>query len=314
MKHNFEFFKRAVIICLSTVMISGVAHGQTDVDAIMMNKNNFCTGFQYSYSSWDHYWEGELKRTNENLGTVSTQMVGWMGNYGITNKLNFLFSVPYVWTKSSAGTLHGVDGMQDLSLTLKYKILENKLGKGKFSLMALGGYSFPVSNYVPDYQPLSIGLGSKNLTLRVTGDYEINKLFVTGTAAYVRRSNITIDRDYYYTDEMHYTNEVEMPDAATFQLRLGYRGGLIGAEAIVNNWTTLGGFDITRNNMPFPSNRMNSTMIGVNFKCNPRAFPGMSLVAGGGYTIAGRNVGQSMGVNGGLFYVFDFNKKTKTTK
>jgi hypothetical protein len=313
MKHYYKFFKRALIICFSSVIMMGVAQGQTDVDAIMMNKNNFCTGFQYSYSSWDHYWEGKLKRTALNLGTVSTQMVGWMGNYGISNKLNVLFSVPYVWTKASAGTLHGMDGMQDLSLSVKYKLLERKLGKGNFSLMALGGYSLPVSNYVADYQPLSIGLGSNNFTLRVTGDYEINKMFVTGTAAYVQRSNITIDRDHYYTDEMHYTNEVEMPDAATFQLRLGYRGSLIGAEAIVTNWTTLGGFDITRNNMPFPSNRMNSTMVGVNFKCNPRAFPGMSLIAGGGYTVAGRNVGQSLGVNGGLFYVFDFNKKPKTT-
>ena len=313
MKHFHLYFKRATIVCLGIIMMLGVARGQTDADGIMMNKNNFCTGLQYSYSSWDHYWEGKLKRTNLNLGTVSTQMVGWMGNYGITNKLNVLFSVPYVWTKSSAGTLHGMDGMQDLSLALKYKLLETKMGKGKFSLMALGGYSFPVSDYVPDYQPLSIGLGSKNITIRVTGDYEINKMFVTGTAAYVQRSNITIDRDHYYTDEMHYTNEVEMPDAATFQLRLGYRGSLIGAEAFVNNWTTLGGFDITRNNMPFPSNRMNSTVVGLNFKCNPRALPGMSLLAGGGYTVAGRNVGQSLSVNGGLFYVFDFNRKTKTT-
>src|SRR5687768_15193997 len=63
---------------------------QTDVDGIMMAKNNFCTGFMYSYSSWDNYWEGTLKRNNLNLGTVSTQMVGWMGNYGITEKLNIM--------------------------------------------------------------------------------------------------------------------------------------------------------------------------------------------------------------------------------
>jgi len=290
------------------------AKAQTDLDGIMMNKNNFCTGFQYTYNTWDEYWEGKLKRTNLNLGNVTTQMVGWMGNYGITNKLNFLFSVPYVWTKSSAGTLHGMDGMQDLSLSLKYKFLETKVGKGKLTLIGLGGFSFPVSDYVADYQPLSIGLGSKNVTLRVIGDYEVNKMFVTGAAAYVHRRNIFIDRDYYYTDEVHYTNEVEMPDAATFQLRAGYRGGLFGAEAVVNNWTTLGGFDITRNNMPFPSNRMNATVVGVNFKCNPRAFPGMSLIAGGSYTVAGRNVGQTLSASGGLFYVFDFNRKPKTTK
>jgi hypothetical protein len=312
MKLSYKHFRTAGL-SLCWMLMLGSARAQTDLDAIMMNKNNICTGFQYSFGTWEKYWEGTLKRTNLNLGDVTTQMVGWMGNYGITKKLNFLFSVPYVWTKSSAGTLHGMDGMQDLSLSLKYKFLERKLGKGKLTLIGLGGYSFPVSNYVADYQPLSIGLGSNNLTLRVIGDYELNKFFVTGSAAYVQRSNINIDRDYYYTDEIHYTNEVEMPDATTFQLRLGYRGNIFGAEALVNNWTTLGGFDITRNNMPFPSNRMNATVVGVNFKCNPNAFPGMSLIAGGSYTVAGRNVGQTIGATAGLFYVFDFNKKTKTT-
>jgi hypothetical protein len=288
------------------------AHSQTDADAIMMSKNNFCTGFQYSYSSWDHYWEGKLKRDNENLGTVSTQMIGWMGNYGITGKLNFLFSVPYVKTRASAGTLHSVDGLQDLSLALKYRITERKLGKGKFALMGVGGFSFPVSNYLADYQPLALGLRSKNLTLRLTGDYEINRMFVTGSAAYIYRGNIEIDRDSYFDEQMHYTNEVDMPSAASFLLRLGYRGSMIGVEATLSNWTTLGGFDISRNNMPFPSNRMNATMAGINIKCNPRAFPGMSLMAGGSYTVAGRNVGQALGANAGLFYVFDLNKKVKT--
>jgi hypothetical protein len=103
-----------------------------------------------------------------------------------------------------------------------------------------------------------------------------------------------------------------MPDAASFILRVGYRGKILGVEAVANNWTTLGGFDITRNNMPFPSNRMNATMAGVNVKCNPKALPGLSVMAGGNYTVTGRNVGQSFGVTGGLFYIFDFNFK-KTT-
>jgi hypothetical protein len=304
---------QALTLAITFFTITCNATAQTDADAILMNKNNFCTGFQYSYSSWDHYWEGKLKRTNLNLGTVSTQMIGFMGNYGLTDKLNVLFNVPYVWTKASAGTLHGQNGIQDLSVMLKYRVLQSRLGKGRFTLIALGGYSLPLTDYVADFQPLSLGLGSKNITGRLTADYEVNKMFVTATAAYIHRSNVDIDRDYYYTDKPHYTNEVKMPDATSFQLRLGYRGSVLGAEAILSNWTTLGGFDITRNNMPFPSNEMNATMAGVMVKCNPRAFPGMSLMAGGNYTLAGRNMGQAIGATGGLTYVFDFNKKTKTS-
>jgi hypothetical protein len=287
---------------------------QTDVDGIMMAKNNFCTGFMYQYSSWEDYWEGTLKRNNLNLGTVSTQMIGWMGNYGVTNKLNILASLPWVKTKASAGTLHGVDGIQDLGVAVKYKAWQKNIFNGKMALMGVAGFSFPITNYVADYQPLAIGMRSKNVTLRVIADFEKNHFFFTGGAAYILRSNITIDREEYYTDELHITNKVEMPDVANFHARLGYRGNTIGAEAVFMNWTTLGGFDITRNNMPFPSNRMNATSAGINLKCNPRAFPGMSIMAGSSYVLAGRNVGQSLAFNGGLFYVFDFSPKVKTTK
>jgi hypothetical protein len=287
---------------------------QTDVDGIMMSKNNFCTGFMYSYSSWENYWEGKLKRDALNLGTVSTQMIGWMGNYGITDKLNIMAGVPYVKTKSSAGTLHGVDGIQDLSVTVKYRALEKEVLKGKLAIMGVVGLSVPISNYVADYLPLAIGLRSNTGTFRVIADFERNHFFFTGAAAYVLRSNITIDRDAYYTTELHMTNKVEMPDMVNFHVRFGYRGNSIGAEAVFTNMTTLGGFDITRNNMPFPSNRMNATTAGINIKCNPRALPGLSVLAGAGYTLAGRNVGQATMFNGGLFYVFDFGRKVKTSK
>ncbi|MET0245060.1 MAG: hypothetical protein ABW174_16390 [Flavitalea sp.] len=313
MKISLNQLKLAVLGSAFGLMLTAPAKAQTDVDGIMMNKNNLCTGFQYGISDWDHYWEGKLKRTNENLGHITTQSVTWMGNYGISNKLNVLFSLPYVWTKASAGTLHGVNGLQDLSLMLKYKMIESKIGKGKFKLIAVGGYSMPVSDYVADFQPLAIGLGARTLTGRLLADYEYKHMFITGTAAYTYRSNIEIDRDYYYTDKPQYTNKVDMPDAMNFQVRLGYRGGMFGVEGILNNMTTLGGFDITRNNMPFPSNEMNATSAGLAFKCNPRAFPGMSLQLGGSYVLAGRNFGQALAANGGIMYVFDFNKKPKAT-
>jgi hypothetical protein len=102
------------IIGLSGILMPAAVRAQTDIDAIMMEKNAFCVGPMYSYSSWKEYWEGTLKRENLNLGRVSTQMAGVMGNYGLTRKVNLLFSVPWVKTKASAGTLHGLDGIQVL--------------------------------------------------------------------------------------------------------------------------------------------------------------------------------------------------------
>ena len=301
----------AAILSMCGLAMLQPASAQTDIDAIMMEKNAFCVGPMYSYSSWTKYWEGTFKRENLNFGRVSTQMYSVMGNYGITRKLNALFSVPYVKTHATKGTWHGYDGIQDLSLFLKYKAYEKRIGDGKLSVFGILGGSVPLSNYAADYLPLSLGLKSRTVSARLMVDYEQGNLFATASGTYVLRDNIEIDRDSYYTTEMHFSNKVEMPDAASYNVRAGYRSNRWIAEAVFNGWKTLGGFDITKNNMPFPSNRMNATMVGVNVKYVLPMLPQLSIVGGGNYTISGRNVGQSTAVYGSLFYVFDFSPKQK---
>ncbi|MES1225763.1 MAG: hypothetical protein ABUT20_60355, partial [Bacteroidota bacterium] len=101
---NFMNHKKLKLLLLIAVCccFSFCVKAQTDIDAIMMAKNNFCVGGMYGQSSWDHYWEGTYKRNNQNIGTVSTKMISVMGNYGITSKLNVLIGAPYVWTHASA--------------------------------------------------------------------------------------------------------------------------------------------------------------------------------------------------------------------
>lgn len=169
--------KCPICTLLIIVVLSGSLplKAQTDLDALMMNKNKLCAGFMYVHNSWDEYWEGTFKRDNQNLGTVTTQMISVMGAYGITNKVNLIFSLPNVKTKASAGTFSGLDGIQDLSLFGKWQAAKWKAGKGYITLFGVAGISFPVSNYTADYLPFSIGLESKTLSLRVITDYNISK-------------------------------------------------------------------------------------------------------------------------------------------
>jgi len=316
---NFFEMKKFVNTILAAAMITagiasaGPASAQTDMDAIMMNKKQFCQGLTYDYSSWDHYWEGTFKRDNKNLGTVSSQMLMYMPNYGITNNLNVMASVPYVWTKASQGTLHGVNGIQDLSIHVKWRPLVKSFGKNQFSLFAIGGFSTPLSNYVIDYLPLSIGLGSTNLSARGMIDYRYDHFTVTGSATYTWRSNVKIDQTAYYDTELHSTNEVEMPNVAMYQLRTGYRGKYLIAEALVTKTNTLGGYDITKNNgQLYPNLKMNSTVVGVSVKYTLKKFTNLAFVGGSNFTVAGRNVGQSKAFNVGAFYAFYFGKRTKS--
>ena len=295
------------LVLLSTFPVKA----QTDFDADMMAKNLFCSGFSYSYSTWDHYWEGTLKRTNENIGTVTTQMFSYMGNYGVSKKFNLLFGLPYITTKASDGTLHGMKGLQDLSLFAKWNPITKKIGKGTLNLIGVTGYSFPVSNYTADFLPMSIGLRSKTLLIRGMADYGLGKFFITGSGTYMFRDNITLARNAYYTTELHLTNEVEMPNVTGVNFRTGYRTKYILAEATISKMTTMGGFDITRNNMPFPSNKMNATTAGVRLKYVPKSLDQLSVYANGEYVVSGRNVGQSTSVGGSIFYILNFNRKQK---
>lgn len=296
-----------VLSCLSLHGIHATA--QSEQDALMMKQNEFCTGFMYMHTQWDQYWEGTLKRSNGNIGTYSNQMVGYMGMYGITNKLNVFASLPWVQTQSSQGVWKGQQGIQDVQVWLKYKAYEKRWDKQRFTAIGLAGVSTPLTNYAVDMLPFALGLGSTNLSFRAMADYQRGRWFATASATYVLRSNVTLDRTAYYTTRMHYTNEVHMPNATQWMLRGGYRYKRWIAEAVVDNWTTQGGHDITRNNMPFVSNRMEATRVGANIKWEDGLLKNLSLLTGGNYTVSGRNMGQGTTVYGGVVYLFNLKKK-----
>src|SRR5580700_1057272 len=106
---------------------------------------------------------------------------------------------PYVWTRASAGTLHGMKGFQDFDLFIKWKAFSTRLGKGSFSIFGIGGFSTPMTNYEPDFLPLSIGLGSTNVTWRLMLYYRKGIFFARASGSYVWRSNVKIDESSYYT-------------------------------------------------------------------------------------------------------------------
>jgi hypothetical protein len=105
-----------------------------------------------------------------------------------------------------------------------------------------------------------------------------------------------------------------MPNLLSFNFRTGYRSDRWIIEAVLSNMTTQGGFDIRKNDMPFPSNKMDATMVGAHFKYNFTMVDGLSLTGGGNYTVAGRNVGQSKAFDIGVFYILDFSHKKTGSK
>lgn len=291
-------------------LIPVLTSAQTTTDGLMMGKGSLCTGFMYTHDQWKNYWEGTLNRQNGNIGTITTQSIMWFGNYGITDKINVMAMVPYVKTNASQGTLHSMEGVQDLSISAKYRFFRKDFGDNSFRTFVVGSFSTPLTDYTPDFLPLSVGMASTTVAGRLTANYTfLKKWFVNGSMGYTWRSNVTLDRPSYYTDGQFFqTNEVKMPNVLDYFISAGYRTAALQVELNMMQQNTLGGGDIRRQDMPFVSNKMNYLKGGALVMYYLPKPKGLAVRGSIMTTLTGRNVGQSTTFLGGLLYTIKFIK------
>ncbi|MCS7035371.1 MAG: hypothetical protein RMJ33_00995 [Saprospiraceae bacterium] len=297
------FFLPALLFALPTI------YAQLPDDALMMTKGQWCILTQYTHNSWTNYWEGPTRRSNLNLGVVTTQSAMLGFDYGISRRLNVLGALPYVWTHSSASYLQGQRGLQDFSLWLKYQPFEANVAGGEVRLQATGGLSTPVSNYVADFMPLAIGLGSRTASLRGIVNFTHAKgLYVTLQAGHTWRSDITTDRDaFMYNNQLYYTNRMPVPNLFDASGRLGFINARLQAEVQMSYFTGTSGDDIRYNEMPQPTNRMRATTVGLYAKYF--VWQRLALQAAYGQVLNGRNVGQGTTLSGGISYLIGTSRR-----
>lgn len=286
---------------------ASLAAGQMPDDGLMMPRRMATVGVVYAHDSWTEYWEATLKRRNGNIGTLTTRTLTASVGYGITDRLGAMVSLPYIRTEASQGTLHGLSGLQDLTLALKYRLLTTRPNRlGALSAFLTGSAAVPVSDYTPDFMPLSIGTGGGRAAARLTlGLQSPSVWFVNASGAYTFCNNVTLDRPSYYTDgQLYMTSEVAMPNVLDYSVTAGVASGKWRVPLSLVQQRTLGGGDIRRQDMPFVFNRMDFTRLeGSVMYALPRD---LALRLGAGHVIAGRNVGQSTTLTSGLSYAFQF--------
>ncbi|MBK9736279.1 MAG: transporter [Saprospiraceae bacterium] len=286
---------------------------QSPTDALMMKKNELCIAAIYQHDTWDHYWEGTLLRDNQNIGTLTRNNIVPMIAYGLTQKLNVIISLPYISTSASGGQSAGVSGFQDFSIFAKYKVLDIDNPNGSFQAFATGGYSLPSTNYLSDYMPLNLGLGTNELSLRAILKYEHKSgLYLRGSFAYLYRTTTEAERSYYYADKGIYTTTMDVPNATVGEAALGMwlLGRSIQLEAAVIKQTAQSGDDIRRQNAPQPTNKMNVSNANASLRFFPKFIKGFSIITGFTKVLEGRNIGKSTIISGGLTYQFNTKKQT----
>jgi len=281
------------------------ANAQMMNDGIFMAKGNLCGGLTYSNDSWKNYWEGTLNRENKNLGTVTTQAVVLSGNYGISDRFNLMATLPYIMTKASAGVLHGMSGVQDLTMSVKYRLIQTK----NLSVIGSVGGSIPTNNYVADFLPLAIGLQSKTAFARGILYYTLPAdLALTLNGTYTARSNVKVDREMYYSDKGYFTNEMVMPDVVNFGAKFGHYTFRWQLEATFDQQITGGNIDIRRNDMPGICNKLDYTKLGFIAAYRIPQLKDIQLMITGGKILTGRNVGESTTFSIGISQFIDFRR------
>jgi hypothetical protein len=296
----------STIICVLTGL---TLSAQTPTDGLMMPQGQLCILGQYANGSWENYWQGETKRSNSNLGTLTTQSALLMGNYGITDKLNVMLGLPYIWTSSDVSYITGQKGLQDLAVWVKYQILEKRALGGAFKIQATGGLSTPVSNYTADLLPFSIGLQSKTASFRGVLNYTADfGLYVTAQAGHTWRSAINVDRNsYLFDNQLIYSDEMPVPNVFDYSARIGFIKPRYQAEVWYDAFTGLSGDDIRYNEAPQATNKMAAGQVGIfgKYFITKR----FAVLASVSQVLQGRNVGESLTWAAGATYFLDINKK-----
>jgi hypothetical protein len=196
-----------------------------------------------------------------------------------------------------------MQGRQDVTVAAKVALLRRPVsGRAVLGATLLAGVGAPTSDYTPDFQPLSIGLGSRRAIARAAVRVEDRAgWFADGSAGHSWRSTVRLDRTAYYTDgRLVLSDEVAMPDVFDYAVGAGYRGARFALPVTLTGQRTLGGGDIRRQDMPFVSNRMDFTRLHARAVYALPRLSGVFVHVGAMRTLAGRNVGRSSMLVGGL--------------
>ena len=283
---------------------------QTPSDAIMMNQKQSCIALIYDFRTWDQYWEGTELRSNATVATFKRHTIMPMIAIGLHDRLNLIVMTPWVKTASTqpnGGKFEGSKGFQDLSLSLKGEFLKKEMGDNLLELFATVGYSTPMTNYLSDYRPYSIGAGTNEWSFRGIGQYKMgNGLYFRGNVSYLLRGTTDAERDYYYNNGSFYTTTMDVPSAWYYHAGIGVRlfDNSLKVEVLYEGQTSTSGDDIRAYNAPQPTNKVDFTMIGANAQYYFKNIKGLGLLVNYGQMLSGRNVGKSTILSGGITYLF----------
>lgn len=127
-------------LLITFFFVSTIALSQGPIDGFFKGKDNadFAIGFGLNRSNQYTGQPGSLY--NESYGA---QQLGIFGQYGITDNLDAVLSIPFVFGEPE-------NKFQDLGIHLKFRPFNYQWNDNEWSTILSGGITFPASDYQAD--------------------------------------------------------------------------------------------------------------------------------------------------------------------
>ncbi len=284
---------------VSIMFTSAFSFAQSPVSGFMNEKGKGGVALSYSSEKYNEVYLGATKvKGIPVFNEVQNTAVNLYANYGITNKIEAVLSVPFVQSEGKGddtflaanGFSNKRSGIQDLSVFLKYKAFSMSDKESTFDILASVGVQTPIGGYKSDeglQSIIAIGNSATKVTGLLIGHVKVNTgFFITGQLGYRKSTN-------------------QVPDAVVSEIKAGYAANKVYFDAwFANQNSSNKGTNILQPGFDgfFPATQVNFTRVGTNLYFP--VYKGIGINGGLNAYLIGKNVGKSAGYSLGLVSKF----------
>lgn len=250
----------------------------TNLNGFMPGQGHGNLALSYTAESYDQFWVGDREVSDPGVGEVEIDSLSVWFQWGFTENLALVADAAYVDASSDGLGGFGDSGLQDASLLLKQRFLSS----GPHSLVGGLGVRTALSDYEANL-PVDLGDDTTDALLRLVYQAEIGSFYVSQQVGYDLRGD-------------------DAPDGLPLYTELGYTFGPTTLTLFYFNLIADGGTDIGDQGFTFPSNKDETTRLGLKIYSRVNERFGFGLA--GFDTLDGRNSGETSGFSGSLLLNF----------
>ncbi|MBC8045802.1 MAG: hypothetical protein H7Y00_03340 [Fimbriimonadaceae bacterium] len=275
-KYTMQVKTYTSFFLLSLISVNSI-YSQVNTDGFYPGKQNGSIALSFSYENFNTFYLGSGELADFSGNYITTGISAY-AVYGITDDLAASLSIPYIHINALE---MGEQGLQDLSINAKYKLVKVDAEKINISISPALGFSFPVTNYL--LSDFGIGQQATGFDARIIVHMKTNSNFF---AEMQGGGLLRFD---------------PAPGGFVFLAKTGYAGNKIYADVSYALQKINEGQDLET-----PS--VNLKALGISYqKINATIahnIHGFSVYASGGYVLDGENIGKAIRVGGGILYRF----------